>query len=129
PPKKDDAKPAGGEGGPDANKDKAEDDEPAGPDPADIEVIMGRGRNPAENRFRIGLRQGENEIVVKVVVGSGPGAGGPRGVFGGRGERRPARTRTSGGATRWLRCQTAIGSARRSGRRDRSARNRRPEAA
>jgi hypothetical protein len=56
----------------------AEDDkeEPGGPDfenfdPADF---MGRGRSKTEVGFRIGLREGENEIVLKVVYGGPPGA-------------------------------------------------------
>ena len=32
---------------------------------------MGRGRDNSEKKFRIGLRQGENEIVVKAVFGAG----------------------------------------------------------
>jgi mono/diheme cytochrome c family protein len=79
PAKKDDAKPAGGEASPDAKK-AEDDDEPAGPDPEaiDIDVILGRARSKTEKRFRIGLRQGENEIVVKLVfAGGAPGR--PRG--------------------------------------------------
>jgi hypothetical protein len=57
-----------------------DDDEPAGPDPEaiDIEAILtGRGaRSKTEKKFRIGLRQGENEIVVKAVFAGGPSPGG-----------------------------------------------------
>jgi hypothetical protein len=47
------------------------DDPPAPPDieTFDIDQIMGRARSKTEKRFRIGLRQGENEIVLKVVFG------------------------------------------------------------
>jgi mono/diheme cytochrome c family protein len=70
-PKKDDAKPAG------AEKKTEDDDEPAGPDPeaVDIDVIMGRARSKTEKKFRIGLRQGENEIVVKMVFAGGAPSG------------------------------------------------------
>jgi hypothetical protein len=57
----------------------ADDDEPPGPDPEaiDIDVILGRARSKTEKKFRIGLRQGENEIVVKVVFGGGQAGGRP----------------------------------------------------
>jgi hypothetical protein len=77
PQKKTDNKP------PDADKDaepmvEGDKDEPPAADvenfdPADM---MGRRRSKTEVQFRIGLRQGENEIVLKVVYG---GAGGPPG--------------------------------------------------
>ena len=52
---------------------KAADEEPAGPDAeaVKLEAVLSRAHNKAERQFRIGLRQGENEIVVKVVFGSG----------------------------------------------------------
>jgi mono/diheme cytochrome c family protein len=37
----------------------------------DIDQVMGRARSKTEKRFRIGLRQGENEIVLKVVFAGG----------------------------------------------------------
>jgi hypothetical protein len=45
----------------------------------DIDQLMGRARSKTEKRFRIGLRQGENEIVLKVVFGgaAGPARPGP----------------------------------------------------
>ena len=49
---------------------KADDDPPPSPEP---EVMMIRARTAAERKFRIGLRAGENEIVLKVVTG-GAGA-------------------------------------------------------
>jgi mono/diheme cytochrome c family protein len=68
-----------------------DDEDPATPefDPFDPDAFMGRVRSKTEKKFRIGLRQGENEIVVKVVFagqpGGRPGAGGPgmRGPGGG----------------------------------------------
>ncbi len=47
------------------------------PEPFDFEaVMMGRNRGRTEKKFRIGLREGENEIVVKVVLSTGrPGGG------------------------------------------------------
>ena len=62
--------------GPDAkNDEKAEDDkdEPIVPEinDANFDESMGRGRDNPAKKFRIGLRQGENEIVVKVVFGAG----------------------------------------------------------
>lgn len=79
PPKKEDAKPAAGEANPEAKK-ADDDDEPTGPDleGIDIDVILGRARSKTEKKFRIGLRQGENEIVVKLVFAGGA-PGGPRG--------------------------------------------------
>ena len=51
---------------------KPGDDEPPAPEEPDIEAIMNRRRNQPESpKFRIGLRQGENEIVVKLVF-AGP---------------------------------------------------------
>ena len=43
--------------------------------------MLGRARSKTEKKFRIGLRQGENEIVVKVVYMGGQGGGRPRPVF------------------------------------------------
>ncbi|MFL5341350.1 MAG: PSD1 and planctomycete cytochrome C domain-containing protein [Gemmataceae bacterium] len=58
-----------------------DEEEPAGPDPdaIDLDVLLGRARSKTEQKFRIGLRQGENEIVVKVVFAGGgqPGRPGP----------------------------------------------------
>jgi mono/diheme cytochrome c family protein len=51
---------------PEANKAQAAPDF----DNLDFDIIMGRLRNKAEKKFRIGLRQGENEIVLKVVFGA-----------------------------------------------------------
>jgi hypothetical protein len=59
---------------------KKGDDGPGDFDIFDLEAMMGRGRSPTEKKFRIGLREGENEIVVKVVfTGNSPGGGGPMG--------------------------------------------------
>lgn len=57
---------------------KTDDDEPTGPDPEaiNLEAILSRARARSEQQFRIGLRQGENEIVVKVIVNA-RAAGGP----------------------------------------------------
>src|SRR5262249_9721951 len=84
PPKAADAKPMGAGNGPDA-KDQDDKEEPAAPEINDAaaDEAMGRGRNSPERKFRIGLRQGENEIVVKVVLGDGAGPGGRRAVPGG----------------------------------------------
>jgi mono/diheme cytochrome c family protein len=56
--------------------DKADEEEPAGPDPEaiNLEEILRGVRNKTEQQFRVGLRQGENEIVVKVIVGTGAAA-------------------------------------------------------
>src|SRR5262249_26838712 len=61
------------------------DDEPPEPDinAIDIEVLMGRARSRTEQKFRIGLRQGENEIVVKVILAAGGPSGGRPQVVGG----------------------------------------------
>src|SRR5262249_58012780 len=57
------------------------DEPPAPPDceAINIDQLTGRARSKTEKRFRIGLRQGENEIVLKVVFGgaAGPGRPGP----------------------------------------------------
>jgi hypothetical protein len=42
----------------------------------DLDVLLGRGRSKTEKKFQLGLRQGENEIVLKVVFAAGPGPGG-----------------------------------------------------
>jgi hypothetical protein len=63
---------------------KSEDEmeEPPGPDFENFDpepLMLRRPRSTTEKKFRIGLRKGENEIVVKVVSGSGvraPGRGG-----------------------------------------------------
>jgi hypothetical protein len=79
PPPKTDGKPAGGDKDAEGKTDaKADDDkeEPPGPDFDNIDDIAdmtGRGRSKTEVKFRIGLRQGENEIVLKSVYGSGGG--------------------------------------------------------
>ena len=88
PPKEADAKATGAGNGPDAkNDEKAEDDkeEPAVPEINDVDFdeTIGRGRNNPEKKFRIGLRQGENEIVVKAVFGAGASPNGRRGVSAG----------------------------------------------
>ena len=85
PPKGADAKATGAGNGPDAkNDEKAEDDkeEPVVPEINDstFDETMGRGRNNPEKKFRIGLRQGENEIVVKAVFGAGASPNGRRGL-------------------------------------------------
>lgn len=84
PPKAADAKPMGPGNGPDA-KDKDDQEEPAAPEINDAtsDESTGRGRSSPERKFRIGLRQGENEVVVKVVLGDGPGPGGRRAGPGG----------------------------------------------
>jgi hypothetical protein len=69
------------------NDTKAEDnkDEPPPPEinDGDIDQLTGRGRSATEKKFRIGLRQGENEIVVKAVFGAGASPGARRAVFAG----------------------------------------------
>jgi hypothetical protein len=37
----------------------------------DIDTLMGRARSKTEKKFRIGLRQGENEIVLKIIFAAG----------------------------------------------------------
>ena len=86
PPKGADAKATGAGTGPDAkNDEKTEDDksEPALPEINDVsfDQTMGRGRPNREKKFRIGLRQGENEIVVKAVFGAGGGPNVRRVIF------------------------------------------------
>jgi hypothetical protein len=83
PPKGADVKAAAAGIAPDANKDeKGEDDkvEPVVPEINDANFgdAIGRGRNNPERKFRIGLRKGENEVVVKVVFGGGPSPAGGR---------------------------------------------------
>jgi hypothetical protein len=84
PPKKDAAKATAADKETDA---KADDDkeEPAVPDfdTIDLDAMMGRARSKTETKFRIGLRQGENEIVLKVVYGKGGRPEGRRFVVGG----------------------------------------------
>ena len=86
-------KATGAENDPGAKNDaKAEDDkeEPAVPEINDItfDETMGRGRNNRQKKFRIGLRHGENEIVLKVVFGVGASPNGRRGASaGGQGDR------------------------------------------
>ncbi len=80
PPKPDEAK----ETGPDAkDDDKPEDDkeQPAIPDANDMKFdeTARPGRDNREKKFRIGLRQGDNEIVVKAVFGAGAGPNARRG--------------------------------------------------
>ena len=61
-------------------------DEQSGPDFENLDFgdMMGRGLSKTEARFRIGLRRGENEIVLKVVYGGGGGPQGrPQIFFGG----------------------------------------------
>jgi hypothetical protein len=45
----------------------------------DFSEMMGRGRGSTGKKFRIGLRQGENEVVLKVVFPAGAAPGGRRG--------------------------------------------------
>ena len=76
PTKESDAKATGAASTPDAKNDEKSDDDKAEPPPPEIndnnfDGMMGRGRDGLEKKFRIGLRQGENEIVVKVVFGGG----------------------------------------------------------
>jgi hypothetical protein len=82
--KKADDKAKGADQDADAKKDAKTDDEeePAGPDfdNFDAETFMGRAQSKTEVKFRIGLREGENEIVLKVVFGGGAAAG-RRGVL------------------------------------------------
>ena len=85
-----DTKATGAGNAPDAkNDEKAEDDKekPAVPEINDVnfDEAMGRGRTNPEKKFRIGLRQGENEIVVKAVFGGGASPSGRR-VFSAGGE-------------------------------------------
>jgi hypothetical protein len=64
---------------------KADDnkEEPAVPDfeNLDIDEMMGRARSKTEKKFRIGLRQGENEIVLKIVFAAGTRSGGRPGIL------------------------------------------------
>jgi hypothetical protein len=49
-------------------------EESADPEGFDIDTMMGRARSKTEKKFRIGLRQGKNEIVLKIVLAvGGPG--------------------------------------------------------
>lgn len=59
-----------------------DDEEDAGPafDPDEFDMF-GRAPSKTEKKFRLGLRQGENELTVKVVLGGGGGMGGRRGGF------------------------------------------------
>ena len=59
---------------------KPGDDEPPEQPEIDLEMLLGRVRSKTEKTFTIGLRQGENEIVVKAVFGGG---GPPNPRFGG----------------------------------------------
>src|SRR5262249_52255521 len=45
----------------------------------ELEAPRGRGRGAAGGKFRIGIRRGENEIVLKVVFAGGARPGGPGG--------------------------------------------------
>jgi hypothetical protein len=49
-----------------------DDDEATPPEAIDFEAMIGRGRSRTEKKFRLGLRQGENEIVLKIVFGAAP---------------------------------------------------------
>ncbi|MFO0845249.1 MAG: PSD1 and planctomycete cytochrome C domain-containing protein [Gemmataceae bacterium] len=62
----------------DATKPNEDSDEPTEA-AIDFEAMMGRGRSKTEKKFRLGLRQGENEVVLKVVYAAG--GPGPRGPF------------------------------------------------
>src|SRR5262249_21243598 len=57
------------------------DEPPPAPDieAIDIDQLTGRVRSKTEKRFRIGLRQGENEIVLKVVFAGAAGPARPAG--------------------------------------------------
>jgi hypothetical protein len=82
-PKKDDPKAKGGQKDSEAKPDEDK-EQPEDPDFDNIEAIeemMGRGRSKTEKRFRIGLRQGENEIVVKIVFGEAARPEGRRAFF------------------------------------------------
>ena len=50
-----------------------DEEEPPAPE-FDPEAFLDRGRSKTEKKFRIGLREGENEIVVKVIYAGPPGA-------------------------------------------------------
>src|SRR5437899_628071 len=52
------------------------------PEMIDIDQLLGRTRSKTEKRFRIGLRQGENEIVLKVVFAGAAGPARPGPVIG-----------------------------------------------
>jgi hypothetical protein len=47
----------------------------------DVDGMMARGRSRTEKRFRLGLRQGENEIVLKIVFAGSAGPQGRRAPF------------------------------------------------
>ena len=69
-----DAKPAAPANSPDAKTDEKADDEKKEPVLPEIndttfDTSMGRAQSNPAKKFRIGLRQGDNEIVVKVVYG------------------------------------------------------------
>ena len=86
PAKEADAKATAAGNSPEAkNDEKAEDDkaEPVVPEISDanFDQTMGRGRDNPAKKFRIGLRQGENEIVVKAVFGAGGGPNARRVFF------------------------------------------------
>jgi hypothetical protein len=94
PPKAADAKTTAAGNSPEPKKDEnAENDKPEPVVPeindAAFDQTMARGRDNPAKKFRIGLRQGENEIVVKVVFGAG-GAPNARRFFGPGGEMGPA---------------------------------------
>jgi len=65
-----------------ADADQADEEKEAKPE-FDFDAMMGRVRSKTERKFRIGLRQGENEIVVKIVLGGGQNMGGRPGGGGG----------------------------------------------
>ncbi len=48
-----------------------------------LDAIMGRGRSLTQKQFRLGLRQGESEIVLKVVFAGATRPGGRHGPFAG----------------------------------------------
>ena len=85
PPKQTDAKPPAPANSPDAKTDEKADDEKEEPVLPEIndttfDTSMGRAQTSLVKRFRIGLRQGDNEIVVKVVFG-GSASPSPRRVL------------------------------------------------
>jgi len=76
-----------------AKKDEAkpdDDEEPAEPekDEFDFAAMFGESRSKTEKRFRIGLRQGENELVLKLVFAGEP-RDEARGPGGGAEEKKP----------------------------------------
>lgn len=65
---------------PTAGKTEDDNEEPPAPDVDNLDLaeMMERAQSKTERKFRIGLRQGENEIVLKVVLGGGGPQNRPR---------------------------------------------------